>query len=187
MNNLKITKLKLKDTFLVESNLISDNRGNFGRYFCKKELKDVLKNKEILNINYSKSYKKGTFRGLHYQKPPFMECKMPRCISGKILDIFVDIRKNSKTFLKWDSVVLSEKNKKMLIIPEGFAHGFQSLEDNSQILYLNTQYFSVKHENGLNIRDPFLKFSLPIPISHISKKDTQYNFINLDKFKGLEF
>ena len=125
-------------------------------------------------------------RGLHYQNPPFAEMKMPRCISGKVLDIFVDIRENSKTFLKWESIVLSEENQKMLIIPEGFAHGIQSLEDNSQILYLSTEHFYSEYEDALNIKDPYLNIKLPIPISDISEKDDKHDFLDLSKFKGIK-
>ena len=158
----------------------------FSRFFCKNELKNIIGKKEILNINYSKNYKKGAIRGLHYQKPPFSEMKMPRCIRGKILDIFVDLRENSNTFLEWESIELSEENQKMLILPEGFAHGFQSLEDNSQILYLTTQYFYNEHERALNIKDPYLNIVLPLPISEISVKDTLHEFIDLKKFKGIK-
>ena len=112
--------------------------------------------------------------------------KMPRCIRGKVLDVFVDIRKNSNTFLKWDSVVLSEENQKMLIIPEGFAHGIQSLEDNSQILYLSTEHFDSKYEDALNIKDPHFNITLPMPISDISEKDDKHDFLDLSKFKGIE-
>ena len=111
---------------------------------------------------------------------------MPRCIRGKILDIFVDIRENSKTFLNWDSIVLSEENQKMLLIPEGFAHGFQSLEDNSQILYFSTQYFFNEHEDAINIKDPLLNVELPLPIADISEKDDLHHFIDLTKFKGIK-
>ncbi len=186
MSKLKVTKLKLEGTYIIESNPFSDNRGVFSRYFCKNELKDIMQNREILNINYSKNYKKGAIRGLHYQKPPFAETKMPRCIRGKILDIFVDVRENSKTFLQWDSVILSEENQKMLFLPEGFAHGIQSLEDNSQILYLSTQYFYSEHEEALNIKDPQLNVNLPIPITDISEKDSNHGFIDLTKFKGVK-
>ena len=185
MKKLNIKKLKLEGTYVVETNPFMDSRGVFSRYFCKRELKSILKNREILNINFSKNYKKGAVRGLHYQRPPYAEMKMPRCISGKVLDIFVDIRKNSKTFLKSDSIILSEENQKMLIIPEGFAHGFQSLEDNSQIIYLSTEYFYHEYEHALNIKDPNLKIKLPLIISEISEKDDQHKFLDLSKFEGI--
>ena len=186
MDKLKITKLGLEGIYAVEPKPFIDTRGIFSRYFCKRELQDIIQNRNIVNINYSKNYKKGAVRGLHFQKPPYAEMKMPRCIKGKVLDIFVDIRKNSNTFLKWDSVVLSEENQKMLIIPEGFAHGIQSLEDNSQILYLSTEYFYGEHEDALNIKDPHLNIKLPMPISDISEKDDKQHFLDLSKFNGVK-
>lgn len=185
MKKIKITKLSLESTYVVEPYPFVDTRGVFSRYFCKKELKKIIQEREIVNINYSKNYKKGAVRGLHYQIPPYAEMKMPRCINGKVLDIFVDIRKNSKTFLKSDSIILSEENQKMLIIPEGFAHGIQSLEDNSQILYLSTEYFYDEYEYALNIKDPLLNIKLPITISNISEKDNQHKFLDLSKFEGV--
>ena len=186
MSKLKITKLSFDGVYVVEPNPFTDSRGIFSRFFCKRELKNIIQDREIVNINYSKNYKKGAVRGLHYQKPPYAEMKMPRCISGKVLDIFVDIRKNSNTFLKWDSVVLSQENQKMLIIPEGFAHGIQSLEDNSQILYLSTEHFYDEHEDALNIKDPHLNIKLPMPISDISEKDDKQHFLDLSKFNGVK-
>ena len=186
MSKLKITKLSLEGTYVVEPHPSIDSRGIFSRYFCKRELKNIIQDREIVNINYSKNYKKGAVRGLHYQKPPYAEMKMPRCIKGKVLDIFVDIRKNSKTFLESESIILSEENQKMLIIPEGFAHGIQSLEDNSQILYLSTEYFYGEHEDALNIKDPYLNIKLPLIISEISEKDNKHKFLDLSKFEGVE-
>ena len=186
MSDLIITPLKLDGTYVIESNGHKDKRGYFSRYYSKRDLQKILNEKEILNINFSQNFKKGVFRGLHYQKPPYCEIKMPRCIKGKILDIFVDLRENSKTFLEWDSIVLSEENQKMLFIPEGFAHGFQSLDDNSQILYLTTEYFFQEYEDALNIKDPLLKIKLPLPISDISEKDMQHEFIDISKFKGIK-
>lgn len=185
MAKLKITPLKLDGTFSVESNSFKDDRGVFSRYFCKKELNSILDGKEIVNVNFSRNYKKGAIRGLHYQEMPYGEIKLPRCIKGKILDIFVDLRKNSKTFLQWDSVELSEVNQKMLLIPQGFAHGFQSLEDNSEILYLSTEYFFPDHEHAINIKDPLLQINLPLEITDISERDRSHNFIDLEKFQGL--
>ena len=186
MNKLKITPLKLEGTYMIEPNSFKDSRGIFSRYFCKNELSEIIGNKEIVNVNFSKYYRKGAIRGLHYQKPPYGEVKMPRCVKGKILDIFVDLRQNSKTFLKWDSIELSAENQKMVIIPEGFAHGFQSLEDNSEIIYLSTQYFYSDHEFAFNIKDPVLDIKLPLPISDISERDENHNFIDLSTFLGVK-
>lgn len=186
MNKLNIIPLKIEGTFIIESNSFYDSRGIFSRYFCKDELKKFLNGNEIVNVNFSKNFRKGAIRGLHYQEMPYGEIKMPRCIRGKILDIFVDIREGSKTFLQWDSVELSAENQKMLIIPEGFAHGFQSLEDNSEIIYLSTEHFYADHEFAINIKDPLIGIKLPLPISDISKRDMNHDFLDLSTFKGVK-
>lgn len=186
MNKLNITPLKLEGTFIVESNSFNDSRGVFSRYFCKEELKTILNGKDIVNVNFSKNYRKGAIRGLHYQEMPYGEIKMPRCIKGKILDVFVDVRKESKTFLQWDSVELSAENQKMVIIPQGFAHGFQSLEDDSEIIYLSTEHFYGDHEFALNIKDPLIGINLPLPISDISERDMNHSFLDLSTFTGVK-
>ena len=185
MSKLKITPLRLDGTYLVETLPFQDSRGIFSRFFCNQEMEKLLPGKTIVNVNFSKNYRKGAVRGLHCQKEPFAELKMPRCIRGRILDIFVDVRRNSPTYLQWDSVELSAENMKMVVIPEGFVHGFQSLEDNTEIMYLSTQYFSSENEVALNIRDPKLNIKLPIPITDISERDENHPFIDDVSFKGI--
>lgn len=186
MNKLDIKPLKLNGTFAIETNLFEDERGVFARLFCQKEMSEILADRHIVNVNFSKNFRAGAVRGLHYQMKPFAEMKMPRCIKGRVLDIFVDIRKESSTFLHWDAIELSAENMKMLVIPEGFAHGFQSLEDNSEIVYLSTQYFSEEYERALNINDPKLNITLPIEITDISNRDLIHPFIATTKFKGIQ-
>ena len=128
---------------------------------------------------------KGSVRGLHYQKPPFAEMKMVRCIKGKVLDVFVDIRKDSPAFLQWDSVELSGENMKMVVIPEGFAHGFQTLEEDSEIIYLTSQYFSGEYEDALNFNDPKLGIKLPLGMTDMSEKDKNHPFIEEIDFNGI--
>jgi len=186
MNKLKITPLKLEGTYIVESNSFKDSRGVFSRYFCRKELEKILNGKDIVNVNFSKNYRKGAIRGLHYQEMPFAEIKLLRCIKGSILDVFVDLRQGSKTFLQWDSVEISAENQKMVVIPEGFAHGFQSLEDDSEIIYLSTEHFLPNHEHALNIKDPLIGIELPLPISDISERDMNHNLIDLSTFLAVK-
>lgn len=178
---LKIKPLKLKGTFLIESNSFKDHRGVFARFFCQNEMKEVVGERQIMNVNFSKTIREGSFRGLHYQKPPFAEMKMVRCIRGNVKDFFVDIRADSETFLKWDSVELSADEMNMVVIPEGFAHGFQALEDNSEIIYLTSQFYSAEHEGALNVNDPELAIELPLKISDISDKDKNHPFVD-DQF-----
>ena len=185
MKKLKISPLRLEGTYIVETIPFEDSRGMFARFFCQKEMEELLLGKQIVNANFSKNNQKGAIRGLHFQKEAYAEMKMPRCIKGRILDIFVDVRRNSPTFLQWDSVELSAENMKMVVIPEGFAHGFQSLEDNSEIMYLSTQFFSSENEGALNIRDPKLNIKLPLPITDISNRDKNHPLIDDVKFEGI--
>jgi dTDP-4-dehydrorhamnose 3,5-epimerase len=185
MNKLKISPLKLRGTYIIETIPFEDDRGIFARFYCHNEMGDILLDRQIVNANFSRNYKKGAVRGLHFQLSPFAEMKMPRCIKGRVVDVFVDVRKNSPTFLQWDSVELSAENMRMLVIPEGFAHGFQSLEDDTELMYLTTQFFSKDYERALNINDPKLNISLPIAISDISDRDKNHPFICDTNFEGI--
>jgi dTDP-4-dehydrorhamnose 3,5-epimerase len=175
---MKFTELELKGAFLIELDIKKDERGWFSRIFCKKEFSILGHTKEWVQINHSKSKNCGTIRGLHFQKKPFEEIKLVRCISGKIFDVIVDIRTNSETYLKWLSVELSAENKNMLYIPEGFAHGFQTLSDDVEIIYHHTEFYSSENEGGIRYNDPTLKINWPLPISYISDRDLNHILIN---------
>jgi dTDP-4-dehydrorhamnose 3,5-epimerase len=178
VSSLNITNLPLKDAALIEVNLNEDSRGIFARFFCNRELEHLLDGSQIVNINYSQSKLKGTLRGFHFQNEPHREKKFVRCISGGIYDVVVDLRPDSNTFLKWYGVELTESNKKMLYIPEGFAHGYQTLENNSEILYCVTNHYSPSNEAGLRYNDPSLKIDWPLDVTEISEKDMNFpNFI----------
>jgi len=167
---LKILKLKP----------INDDRGFFQRLFCSEDFKELGLEKNIVNINHSLTKKKGMIRGLHFQHFPAKEIKIIKCIKGEILDVVVDIRKNSPTFLKSYSVELKEDNDLMIYVPEGFAHGFQSLKDNSEIIYFVTSSYSMKLESGLNPFDPRLGITWPLKCSYISEKDKKHPFLETD-------
>jgi dTDP-4-dehydrorhamnose 3,5-epimerase len=174
---MKFTETSLVGAFVAFTDMKFDNRGSFERFFCKNEMSAIGFTKEIVQINHSINSLKGTVRGLHFQKEPFAETKIIKCIKGGIFDVIVDLRENSSTFLNWYGVELTDKNSKMLIIPEGFAHGFQTLEDNSELIYFHTNYYNKNSECALNILDPFLEIKLPIEISEISDKDKNHKFI----------
>ena len=183
-NKLTIEPLKLKGAFLVRSSIFGDHRGQFSRWFCSKELKHILKKRVICQVNMSATEKEGTVRGLHYQLPPQCETKLVRCIRGKVWDTIIDIRSDLKTFLESISIELDEQDSTMLVIPEGMAHGFQSLQDNSQLLYMHTEFYSPESESGLNINDPALNLFWPRPITNMSERDKQFS--NVPKgFTGL--
>ena len=149
--NIEFSKLDLDGAFELKSKKKLDQRGWFARLFCQKELFLINKGKNIVQINSSYSKKKGTIRGLHFQKSPFQEDKVVRCISGEVFDVIVDIRANSKTFGQWRSLILSSKKMNAIYIPKGFAHGYQTLSNNCQILYFHTEFYKKESENGFSI------------------------------------
>ena len=180
---MKFIPTILNGSFTIQLDPINDERGWFARYFCKKEFSTIGHNKEWVQMNHSFSLKKGTLRGMHFQKPPYSEIKLVRCIQGSVFDVIIDLRKDSPTFLKWFGAELSAENKLMMYIPEGFAHGFQTLEDNSGLLYMHTAYYSPEAEDGLRYNDPQVNISWPLEISEISMRDTNHDI--LEKFNGL--
>jgi len=184
-SKLTITQSSLLGLFVINPNTYGDERGSFSRIFCMDELKELMNGKSIQQINHSVTSKKGTVRGMHFQYAPDCEVKMVRCIRGKVLDVVVDIRKNSKTFLETFSIELSAENQNMIYIPEGFAHGFQTLEDNTELLYLHTKLYSPNNEGALNIKDPLLDINFPLDIISLSKRDEEHKFLDKN-FKGID-
>ena len=184
MGKLSIEQTPFEDVYVIDTDAFKDDRGIFARWFCNEELKSILKDQQIVNVNFSRTVIKGSIRGMHFQYPPYTETKLVRCIRGKILDVIVDIRKDSPTFLQNYSVELSEENMKMLYVPKGFAHGFQSLADNSEIMYLVTEYYSPDFESGLNPLDRQLNISWPLGVTNISKKDKERQMVT-DSFSGI--
>jgi dTDP-4-dehydrorhamnose 3,5-epimerase len=181
---MNFTELPLKDSYLISLNQVADNRGWFARTYCKDEFAEIGHKKEWVQLNHSVSYKKGTIRGIHYQLPPFTEVKLVRCIAGAIFDVIVDIRRGSATFLKWYGIELSAKNRKMIYIPEGFAHGFQTLSDNCELIYHHTECYVPDIEKGLRFDDTALNIDWPLKVSEISDRDK--NQPNIDhNFNGI--
>ena len=185
MVNFTFIKAKLQGLYLIYLKPKTDDRGYFERLYCIEEFKELELQKPISNINRSFTKQKGTVRGLHFQYPPFQEIKIIMCLKGSVYDVAVDIRKDSPTFLQWHGETLSEKSEKMIIVPEGFAHGFQALEDNVEVMYFNTSSYSKENESGLNYSDPLLNISWPFEVAAVSEKDKNHKFISSD-FKGME-
>jgi len=181
---MKFIQTKLKELYIIEPEPFADERGLFFRTFCKKEYSTIGLKNEFVQINQSINYKKGTFRGLHYNSSPLGDDKLIRCISGKVFDIIVDLRKSSKTFLEYFTIELSPDNKKMLFVPSGFAHGFITLEDNSQLIYHHTSYYQPDYEDGIHFNDPKINLKLPIKIEVIAQKDLRWPLID-NRFKGI--
>tara|TARA_Y100000034_G_scaffold128743_1_gene183919 strand:+ start:182 stop:745 length:564 start_codon:yes stop_codon:yes gene_type:complete len=182
---LNFVETPLKGSFVIEPLLFEDSRGFFSRLFCIEEFSEMGLNSDIVQINHSGSLKEGTIRGLHFQYPPNSEDKIVKCLRGKIYDVIVDLRRGSPTFLKWFGIELSSQNKKLLYVPKGFAHGFQALEKNSEILYFVTSFFSPENEGTLRYDDPKLGIMWKIKNATLSKKDKSSRFLD-DSFGGLE-
>ena len=181
---MEFEETNIEGLFLVHAKKIEDERGLFARTFCKNEFKQIRFNKEFVQFNHSFNKNKGTIRGMHFQNAPFRETKLIRCIRGKVNDVAIDLRINSKTFLQHVAVELSEENMVSILIPEGFAHGFQTMEDNSAVIYHHTEYYKPEAEAGLLFSDPALNIKWNIPVDVVSNKDR--SFILIDKnFKGI--
>jgi dTDP-4-dehydrorhamnose 3,5-epimerase len=178
--------MQLKDAFIIISEPFIDNRGMFERIFCKNEFNKIGLKKEIVQVNHSLTKKKGSIRGMHYQIPPFAEIKIVRCIKGSVFDVIIDIRKYSETFLKWQGEILSSENMKLIYIPEGFAHGFQTLEDDCELLYFHTESYNKNYERAIRYNDPLIGIKWKIDITEISEKDKNHLLLNKN-FQGVIF
>jgi dTDP-4-dehydrorhamnose 3,5-epimerase len=177
------TETKLKDAYIIEIKKIGDERGFFGRSWCKKEMEEQGLNGSIVNINTSLSKFKGTLRGLHFQIAPYQECKMIRCTRGAIYDMIVDLRPESPTFLKWFGEELTMDNHKALYSPDGFAQGFITLTDDAEITYFTTQFYAPGKDRGVRYNDPQFGIQLPLQPVVISEKDQNWPDFSLDILK----
>lgn len=166
-----INQLPLKGAYTINLDKEEDKRGFFARFFCSKEFNDHGLDFSIVQMNTTLSKKRGTIRGLHFQRKPKVEKKIVRCIRGSIWDVIVDIRANSPTYGKWYGIELNDENRTMMYVPKGFAHGFQSLGDNVELIYLHSETYSKDHEAGLLYNDKALAISWPFPVTEISDRD----------------
>ncbi|WP_346993783.1 dTDP-4-dehydrorhamnose 3,5-epimerase family protein [Alteromonas gracilis] len=163
---------------------LHDTRGSFSRWYCSKQMNSLIDNLPIRQINHSINIHSGTVRGLHYQLGPQLEYKIIRCIKGEVLDAVVDLRRNSRTFLQVVQVMLSATKNNALVVPPGCAHGFQCIEDNSQLMYLHTSEYFPEFEGGVNVNDPALNITWPLPIKDQSERDSAFPFLT-DNFSGI--
>lgn len=167
-------KTKIKGLYVIEPELKFDERGDFARVFCKKELAKEGLTFNIVQINQSLTNKKGTIRGIHFQKEPKAEAKIIQCLRGSIYDVAIDLRKKSPTYGQWVAEELNENNKRMFFIPKGFAHGFQSLTDSCEVQYFMSEFYSPGHASGVRWNDPFFDIRWPIKNSILSDKDKNW-------------
>lgn len=176
------TETALKGAYIIEPQKIEDERGFFARSWCQREFEAQGLASHLVQCNISFNHKRGTLRGLHYQAAPFAETKLVRCTQGAICDVIVDLRPNSPTFLQWIRVELSAGNRKMLYVPEGFAHGFQTLDDNTEVFYQMSEFYAPAYGRGIRWNDPLLKIAWPEAVTTISKKDQAYENSQADQF-----
>lgn len=178
------TETSLKNSYIIDIEPLADDRGWFARTYCKNEFNKIGLTQEWVQLNHSFTRQKGTIRGMHYQLPPYSEIKLVRCIAGAVYDVIIDLRIESSTFLKYFTIELSSKNRRMIYIPQGFAHGFQTLTDDSEIIYHHSQFYMPGAEGGIKYNDPKVNIEWPLPVKNISSRDNLHSLIN-NNFKGL--
>ena len=185
MSRFNILETPIAGLQLIERKPIGDERGALQRLFCQESLDTLLGGKTIQQINHTLTRKLGAVRGMHFQYPPYAEIKIVSCLRGKAWDVAVDLRKGSPTFLQHHSVTLSEDVPQSYLIPEGFAHGFQALTPDCELLYFHTADYNAAAEAGLNALDPRLGISWPVAITERSKRDEQHLML-IDDFLGID-
>jgi dTDP-4-dehydrorhamnose 3,5-epimerase len=171
---LRIRATSLQGVKVLERSFDSDSRGSLERLFDGHELRPLMGDRVVLQINRSMTSRRGTVRGMHFQLPPHAELKFVTCLRGTVFDVAVDIRRDSTTFLRWHAEVLGDAEHKTLIIPEGVAHGFQALSDDVELLYFHTATYQPSAEGGLDPRDPMLGITWPEDIVEISERDASH-------------
>ena len=171
---MQFTPTKLSGAFILDLEPRGDDRGFFARAFCRRELEAHGLKADIAQGNISFNYRKGTVRGLHFQFPPASETKLVRCTRGAIVDVIVDLRPESATYLQHIAVELTADNRRALFVPERFAHGYQVLEDGTETTYQCGEYYTPAAESGLYFADPALAIEWPLPVTDMSPKDQQW-------------
>jgi dTDP-4-dehydrorhamnose 3,5-epimerase len=180
----EILRTPIADLRVLQRKPLGDDRGYLERVFCAEELGALLASRRIVQINHTLTASRGTVRGMHFQHPPHAETKFVSCLRGEVFDVAVDLRRDSPTFLRWHAETLSADNHRTLVIPEGFAHGFQTLTDDCEMLYFHTAAYHAPAESGLNARDPRLAIHWPLPVEGLSPRDAGHPMLN-DKFAGV--
>lgn len=184
MSRFIVHDTPLADLKVIERQQVGDSRGFFSRLFCADELAAAGWRKPVAQINETLTRQQGTIRGMHYQRPPHAEMKLVTCLAGEIWDVAVDLRRGSPTFLRWHAEELSAANSRAMLIPEGFAHGFQTLAANCSLLYLHSVPYAAEAEAGLNPKDPMLGITWPLEIAELSARDSRHPLLSR-QFEGV--
>lgn len=184
MSRFDFIPTPLSGLMLVQRKAIEDHRGFLSRFYCAEEFRAAGIDKPVAQINHTLTRQRGAVRGLHFQHPPHAETKLVSCLKGEVLDVAVDLRRDSPTFLHWHGEILSAANRKSLLIPEGYAHGFQTLTEDCELIYLHTSPYHPESEGALNMADPRLSIAWPLPANDISERDRNHPFIS-QNFQGI--
>ena len=177
--------LSLQGAFTIDVEPFEDNRGFFTRIFCEKEFAKHDLVQHFVQANHSGTRGSGVIRGMHFQHMPHGEVKLVKCVQGAIFDVIIDIRKGSPTFLQWFGAELTAENKRMMYVPAGFGHGFQSISDYSEITYMVSNFYNKESEGGIRYNDAAVNISWPVPVSLVSDKDLKIPLIT-PAFRGVE-
>lgn len=183
-------RITLEETFLPGLHIIKripvgDERGSLQRLYCKSILEKYAVKQSIAQINLTVTHRVGAVRGMHFQYPPYAETKIVTCLHGRVFDVAVDLRANSPTFLQWHGIILSPEEMNSFVIPEGFAHGFQALSPDSQLLYMHTAAYQRAAEGGVSPIDPCINITWPLDITEMSERDKHHPLLSAD-FKGIK-
>lgn len=175
----------LPGAYFIDIERLMDERGFFARAWCQREFTECGLDAQIVQCNISYNKHKGTLRGMHLQLPPFSEAKLMRCTRGAVYEVLIDLRYDSPSFLKWVSVELSADNRRAVFVPKGFAHGFQTLEDDTEVFYQMSEFYSPESGRGVRWNDPLFNIPWPLEVSVISEKDQNYADFLPENFPGL--
>ena len=175
---MRFLPTQFEDAKIVELDRLEDPRGYFARTWCQREFADMGMNPQLVQTNVSFNWHRATLRGMHYQLAPHAEAKLVRCIRGAIYDVIVDLRKDSETYRHWEGFELSDQNLRSLYIPEGFAHGFLTLVDNTEIHYQMSEFFEPESARGFHWNDPSIAIQWPLDVQVISPRDESFPSLN---------
>jgi dTDP-4-dehydrorhamnose 3,5-epimerase len=185
MSDYSLQTTPLEGLYLIQQKVFCDERGRFARLFCQSRLTAQGRPFAIRQINHSRTVGEGSVRGLHFQKAGYAESKLITCVRGAVWDVAVDLRPQSPTYLQWHAQELRADDGRSFLIPAGFAHGFQSLTDESEVLYLTDADYAPEHEAGLSALDPALAIAWPLPVKNLSAKDSSHPLLD-KQFQGVE-